>query len=173
MIVRFLRTGLVLIFAFATFNSFASESERFIQFVDESELPVNVLEALLKKRRFGDYRVVRVDTDALRQMLRDAYSSTSDTIKPSISLSLVDGTPIDVLLKNGGESNSGWQAGFASFLGSVAEDEYSTVQCLISPDGSADLVIRKAGNRYKLEKTEILPYHIYWSRELEFSKKID
>ena len=171
--VRFLSLGFVLLLAFAAFDSPASETKPFIQFVDDSEIPGDELETFLKKRPIGNYRVVRIDTDALRQMLRDTFPSQDDSKTHKISLTLVDGTSVEVVLKGGGESHSGWQTGFATFLGSVTGDEYSTVQCVISPDGSADLVIRTAGQRYKLEKTAVLPFHVYWSLDREFRKKID
>ncbi len=173
MIFRFLAIGLTFLLTLVALKSLASESQAFIQFVDDGELPGDELETFLEKRPVGDYRVVRIDTDALRQMLRNAFPPAIDTKGPTISLSLVDGSLVEVLLKGGGESHSGWQTGFASFLGTVVGDQYSTVQCVMSPDGSADLVIRNAGQRYKLEKTSILPYHVYWSWDPEFSRKID
>ena len=173
MIARFLLIGLVLLLALAALNSPASESQPFIQFVDDSEIPADELETFLKKRPVADYRVARINADALRRMLRNAFPPASDSIAHTISLSLVDGTLVEVILKDGGESHSGWQSGFASFLGAVEGDQYSTVQCVISPDGSVNLVIRTAGQRYKLEKTSILPYHVYWSWDPEFSRTID
>jgi len=163
----------MLLLALVTFDTPASESQPFIQFVDDGELPGDVLETFLKTRPVGDYRVVRIDTDALRQMLRNADLPASDSKVPKIFVSLVDGTLVEVLLKSGGESHSGWQTGLASFRGTVAGDQYSMVKCVVSPDGSADLVIRTAGQRYKLEKTSIPPYHVYWSWDPDFSRKID
>jgi len=159
--------------AFTTSSIADPGSSSFVRFVHDDLLPEDVLDSFLKARHIGDYRVVEIDTDALRQMLREAYPPSDDSDSPTISLPLIDGALVKIELGGGDESHSGWQVGFASFLGRVAGDEYSSVQCVISPDGSANLTIRTAGKCYKLEKTSVLPYHVYWSLGEDFNRQID
>ncbi len=173
MICRTLVTSFALLVAPVTLSVADSESPSFIRFLDDDVLPKDMLESFLDARHVGEYRVVEIDTDALRQILRDAFTSSVDSETPTISLPLVDGTYVEVLLRSGGENHSGWQAGFGSFFGSISGDELSTVQCTISPDGSTSLVIRTEGKRYKLDKTAILPYHVYWLRGEGFYQQID
>ncbi len=173
MFTRLMITSLALLLAFKASSIADPGSPSFVRFVHDDSLPKALLDSFLKARHVGDYRVVEIDTDALRQTLRDAYSSSDRSDSPTISLPLIDGALVKIELRGGGESHSGWQAGIASFLGRVAGDEYSSVQCVITPDGSANLTIRTAGHRYKLEKTSVLPYHVYWSLGEDFSQQID
>jgi len=145
----------------------------FIRFVDDAALPESVLDSMLQKRHVSEYAVVTVDTDALREFLRKTNSAGQESDPPSILLPLVDGTLVTVVLRGGGESYSGWETGIASFLGKVAGDEYSTVQCVIGADGSVNLVIRTAGQRYKLDETSVLPYHLYWAADNRSSQPIN
>lgn len=173
MIFRFLVTSCALLLALMTLGVADSESPSFVNFVNDDVLPEDMLESFLDARHVGDYRVVEIDTDALRAFLRDAYPQADASELPTISLPLVDGTYVEVLLRDGGEHYFGWRAGFASFYGSISGDEYSTVQCTVSPDGSASLTIRTAGRRYKLDKTPVLPYHVYWLLGEGFYQQID
>lgn len=160
-------------FAIAVGSNAETPESAVVKFLPDDVLPQRVLSDLLVARHVGDYRVVEVDTDALRQLIRDASASPTETDPPSISLPLVDQSPISIELNDANESHQGWQTGIASFHGQVAGDEMSTVICMIAPDGSMNLVIRTAGRRYKLEKSPLLPYHIYWVRGEGFSRKID
>ena len=173
MLIRFVVTSCALLIAFTTAGVADPSSPSFVRFVHDDSLPKDVLDSFLQARHIGDYRVVEIDTDALRQMLREAYPPSDGSDLPTISLPLVDRALVKIVLRGGGESHSGWQSGIASFLGRVAGDEYSSVQCVISPDRSANLTIRTAGKRYKLEKTSVLPYHVYWSLGEGFSQQID
>ena len=148
-----------------------SSAPTVITFFPDDVLPEAVLTELLSAKRVADYRVVTVDVDALRQLLRDAPPSESDWLE--ISLPLFNQSLISIEIRAGGESHEGWQSGFASFVGKIAGNELSTVQCVIAPDGSVNLVIRGAGKRYKLEETALLPYHIYWQQGEGSSRKID
>ncbi len=149
-----------------------SSAPTLIEFLPDDVLPEAILNDYLSARRVADYRVVTVDADALRQLLRDASPSESDRLE--ISLPLINQSRILIEIRAGGESHDGWQSGFATFVGQVAGNELSTVQCVIAPDGSVSLVIREAGGkRYKLEKTPLLPYHIYWERGEGHNRKID
>ena len=117
--------------------------------------------------------MVEVNVDALRQMLREAATSSEQDGPPKIDLPLVDQSVVSIELIEGGEYHDGWQTGFAAFRGKVSGDELSTAQCVIAPDGSMSLLIRTAGKRYKLEKSPLLPYHIYWVLGEGLSHKID
>ena len=150
-----------------------SSSSSVVKFLPDDALPQEVLSAFLEARHVGDYRVVEVDTDALRQMIREAYPPSTVAGLPRISLPLIDMSLVEIGLRGGGEEHAGWQTGIATFLGRVTEDEYSSVTCVVAPDGSVNLTIRTAGKRYKLEKTSLLPYHVYWSLGEGFSRKID
>lgn len=141
------------------------------EFLPDDVLPEAVLYEWLSERQVANYRVVTVDADTLRQLLRDASPTDSDRL--AISLPLVDQSLISIEIISGGEWHDGWRSGFASLLGKIAGDELSTVQCVIAPDGSMSLVIRGAGNRYKLDKTPLLPYHIYWEQGEGSGQEID
>ena len=149
-----------------------SSAPTLIAFLPDDVLPEAVLNDFLSARRVADYRVVTVDADALRQLLRDASPSESDWLE--ISLPLINQSRISIEVRAGGESHDGWQSGFATLVGKVAGNELSRVICVIAPDSSVSLIIREAGGkRYKLEKTPLLPYHIYWERGEGSSRKID
>ena len=163
----------VLLHVLATSVLADTDSQTFVRFVPDEVLPKNVLDTFLENRDIGKYRVVVVDADAIRQVLRDAFSPSDGTESPTISLPLVDGALITIELQRGGESHSGWQAGLASFGGKVAGNKFSAVTCVISPDGSVNLTISTAGRRYKLEQSTLLPYHIYWSNGKGPGRRID
>jgi hypothetical protein len=148
-------------------------SSTVITFLPDSVLPKGVLSEFLEARRVADYRVVEVDSDALRQLIREAWTTSTDKKFHVISLPLVDQSTTSIELRGGGADPGGWQSGFASFFGNIAEDETSTVQCVIAPDASVNLTIRTVGKRYKLEKTSMLPFHIYWVRSDGFSRRVD
>jgi len=149
-----------------------SSAPTIITFVPDDVLPEVVLSDLLSARRVADYRIVTVDSDGLRQLIRDASPSPTGSVWLEISLPLVNQSLISIELTSGEESYDGWQSGIASFFGKVAGNEMSSVQCVIAPDGSVSLVIRAAGKRYKLDKMSLLPYHIYWEDEGS-SRRID
>jgi len=167
------RLSVLACFAVATGASAETPASKVISFLPDDVLPQSVLTEFLGARHVGDYRVVEVNVDALRQILRDASTSSAAADPPKIFLPLIDQSVVSIELSSGGESHDGWQAGIASFYGKVAGDEVSTAQCVIAPDGSMNLVIRTAGKRYKLEKSPLLPYHIYWVLGEGFSRKID
>ena len=150
-----------------------SSSPSVVKFLPDDVLPHDVLSAFLEARHVGDYRVVEVDVDGLRQMIREAYVPSGVSGPPAISLPLIDMSLVKIVLRGGGEEHAGWQTGIATFFGRVAEDEYSSVICVVGPDGSVNLTSRVNGKRYKLEKASLLPYHVYWSLGEGFSQKLD
>jgi hypothetical protein len=170
---RLAKTKCMLLLAMATAVFADSESSTVVRFLPDDALPQDVLGSFLEARHVGEYRVVEFDSDALRQALREAYPPSSASKSPTITLPLIDGALVTIELRGGGEEHDGWQAGFATFMGKVAGDEYSWIICVVSPDGSASLTMSTAGKRFKLEKTSLLPYHVYWSLGKGSSQKID
>lgn len=105
-------------------------------------------------------------------MIREIANNAGMSEAPTMQLPLVDESIVLVELADAKEYFDGWQTGQASFYGRVIGDEYSQVQCSISPDGSVHLIVRTAGKRHAMQKTSLLPYHVYWTSG-EFVKKID
>ena len=168
-------TGLFVLACLSVASATSAETPTsdFIVFLPDNVLPESVLSEFLEARHVGDYRVVTVNADALRKMLRDASTLSAAAEPASITLPLIDQSMISIEVRSGGESHEGWKSGFATFRGRVSGDELSTAQCVIAPDGSISLLIRTAGKRYKLEKTSLLPYHVYWVLGAGFEQKID
>ncbi len=150
-----------------------SSASEVVKFLPDDAIPQHVLWDFIDARHIGEYRVVQIDTDALRTMIRDARDTAPSSAKPTISLPLVDETMVSIELNAADEHHDGWQSGIGTFIGRVVADEYSSVQCVLGPDGSVHLTIRTSGERHAIRKTSLLPYHVYWTLGQGFNKKID
>ena len=156
-----------------TEGSADSSTSEVVRFLPDDSIPQDVLRAFVDARPIGEYRVVEIDTDALREMIREAREAASSSTKLTISFPLVDESMISLELNAAGEHYDGWQAGIGTFIGTVAGLEYSSVTCVLGPDGSVNLTIRVPGERYAIRKTSLLPYHVYWTLKQGFRKRID
>ena len=154
-------------------SSADSPTSEVVKFLPDDAIPHDVLRAFVDARHIGEYRVVEIDTDALRLKIREAHESISASAKPTIRFPLVDESVVSIELRTSDEHYDGWQSGMATFIGRVAADEYSSAQCVIGPDGSVSLKILVMGKRHAIQKTSLLPYHIYWTLGEGFEKKID
>ncbi len=150
-----------------------SSASEVVKFLPDDAIPQDILRDFIDARHIGGYRVVQIDTDALRAIIRDAHESASSSAKPVISFPLVDGSTVSIELIAAEEHYDGWQSGIGTFIGRVVGDEYSSVQCVLGPDGSVHLTIRTSGERHAIRKTSLLPYHVYWTLGQGFNKKID
>ena len=134
----------------------------FVQFFADDAIPDSVLRAFLESGSIAEYRVVTVEVDSLRELIRNS-SFAPEAKTPTVSFPLLDGTVVSVELTAAAEHHEGWQSGFASLFGKVSGDEFSTFQGVLAPDGSAHLTIRTGGQRYAIRKSSVLPYHFYYT----------
>jgi len=150
-----------------------SSHSEVVRFLSADAIAEDVLHAFIAKRRVQDYRVVRIDSDALRTMIRDAHESIASSSTPTISLPLLDGSIVSIELLQAEEHFESWKSGMATFIGRIEGIEYASVTAVLAPDGSLDLTMTISPERYKIEKTTLLPYHVYWTMAPGYEKKID
>jgi len=163
-----------LTYCLASVESRAGESSAdVVKFLPDNIVDNDVLDEFIAKRPIKDYRVVEIDVDALRTIIRQAHESIQSSTKPTISLPLLDGTAVSIELLQAEEHHESWQSGIASFIGRVVGSEPSSVVCIVGPDGSLSLTMSLPRDRYKIEKTTLLPYHIYWTMHPESGAPAD
>ncbi len=136
--------------------------------VPESELDHQVLAGFLAARPIGAYRIVRVDSDALRTRIRESADS------PEFEIRLLDAEPMPLIAEGSVEHSAGWQSGIGSWIGSVAGDETSRASFVVAPDGTVNGVVRtlKTG-RIKIEPIKGTPHHIVWQWDPSFERDLD
>ena len=150
-----------------------SSSAEIVRFLSVDAIAEDVLNAFIAKRSIQDFRVVTIDSDALRTMIRGAQESIASSSTPTVSLPLLDGSTVSIELLQAVEHFDSWQSGMATFVGTVEGEEYGGVTAVLTPDGSLDLTMTISSGRYKIEKTALLPFHVYWTMVPGIRKKID
>ena len=162
---------ITLLFGFVP-NGNGDESD-FVQFFPDDAIPESVLQAFLASGKIAEYRIVTVDVDSLREMIRNPRATTNAG-NPSISFPLLDESTVSVEIRAATEHHEGWQSGITQIIGKVTGDKFSMFQGVLAPDGSAHLTIRTDGQRYAIRKTSVLPYHFYYTLNWDAGpKKID
>lgn len=136
--------------------------------VSDSELDHEGLEEFISARPIGAYRIVHVDGDALRTLIRDSGQTGSFEVQ------LLDGDPMSLVSEYAEEHSSGWQSGFASWIGQVEGDETSRASFNVRPDGMVDGVVRTlATGRIKIEPIQDTQIHIIWQWAPDFKRNLD
>ena len=150
-----------------------SDESEFIQFFPNDAVPSSVLQAFLDSGPIAEYRIVTVDVESLREVIR-ASGIPPDTRTFTIPFPLLDGTAVSIEITAAGEYHEGWQTGHAQLLGKVHDDELTMFQGVLAPDGSARLTLRTRDQRYSIRKSSMLPYHFYYRLDQRSGpKKID
>ena len=128
-------------------------------------------EAIQKFTEFhpvGEFRIVEFNSNQFRELIRNANGAAG------FELRLLDDGPIRVVAEAAGESHSGWQSGFASWIGRVGNEKLSSVQFLASPDGTIDgLIFSPSTGRIKIDAVPDTPYHIIWGLEEGIRQRLD
>lgn len=135
--------------------------------VPNSQIDHGSIEGFLAKRHIGAYRIVSVNSDALREQIR------RENDDQDFEIPLFESPPLSFVASASEEHSSGWQTGLASWLGQVKGDEESGVSFLIAPDGTINGVIRsKATGRVKIEPVKGTLHHVIWSLAPGLERKI-
>ena len=150
-----------------------SPSAEIVRFLSADAIAEDVLRAFITERNVQDFRVVTIDSDALRTMIRDAHESIANSSTPTISLPLLDGSIVFIELLQADEHFESWKSGMDTFIGRIEGIEYASVTAVLAPDGSLDLTMTISPERYKIEKTTLLPYHVYWAMAPRLEQRID
>ena len=79
--------------------------------VPDAQIDHAAMEDFISKRPIGAYRIVTVNSDALRSVIRQSE------VQPTFDLVLLDAIPITLVAKEATEYSSGWQTGQATWLG--------------------------------------------------------
>ena len=147
------------------------------QFADEDAILVDApddqvehadLESFIQQRPLDAYRIVTVDSDALRTVIRDVGQH------PGFQLRLLSPSPVTLIAKSAEEHSDGWQSGLATWMGTVAGDDSSSATFVVSPDGSVNGKINsRESGRIAIEPIPNTPYHIVWRLQQGFEQIID
>lgn len=134
----------------------------------DSELDHHALEDFIRARPISAYRIVRVDSDALRTRIRESATTQSFEVQ------LLESAPFTLVAKGAKEYASEWQSGHGSWIGVVDGDEFSRASFVVGADGSVNGVIRtlKSG-RIKIEPIKGTPHHIIWQWDPNYERAID
>ncbi len=135
-------------------------SPGFLIDVDEAQLDKGVLESFLQsKPPIARYRLVQVDADTFRTVIRDPTPGLESVIQ------LFDNERITVKTIQQREHVSGLQTGIGTWLGKVVGQDASTVQMVIAPDGGVEATFLTSSGRYRLEGIGLPPYHVVWQMD--------
>jgi len=138
-------------------------------FVDANELQLNhqVIDSFTSRRPMSKYRVVTVDSDLLRTLIRE---STDE----GFEIRLFDDGFIKLVTRGARESSSGWDTGIGTWVGGVADDEMSSASFIVGPDGSVNGVVHTAElGRIKIEPIKGTSHHLIWRFDSSVSTNID
>lgn len=146
----------------------AEDAARFLADVPEDQIERADLEAFIAKRPLDAYRIVRVDSDVLRALIRKA------DLQSDFELRLLATSTITLVATHAEEHSTGWQNGFGTWSGRVAGDDYSYAMFAVSPDGSVHGTVRsREAGRIRIEPIPYTPWHIVWRLQKGFRQRID
>jgi hypothetical protein len=125
------------------------------------------LNDILTAKPHTEYRVVKVNSDFLREQIRNIDAATP------ISLDLVEG-PIDVIPESGEEVTDGWRNGFATLRGRIEGADQSKVSLGISPGGLVTGHFQSNDIGYvAIEPIGDGGEHLLWKMRDDVEKEID
>lgn len=134
-----------------------SSPDRVFTDVPDASLDHAVIEDFLLRRPLAAYRIVSVNSDLLRERVRNI--DTDQTIE----LALLGSEPQAFVSVGAKEHSEGWQTGFSTWVGQIESDETSRISFVVSPDGSVNGVLQSAeSGRIKIEPIKGTPHHIIW-----------
>lgn len=146
----------------------SSDKDAILVDVPDDQIDHADLEEFIEKRPMDAYRIVHVNSDALRTVVRRVNQ------QPSFELQLLNTSPVTLVAEDAEEHSSGWQSGLATWRGTVAGADYSYAMFIVSPDGSVNGKVRSRDfGRIAIEPIPNTPYHIVWQLQDGFSQKID
>jgi hypothetical protein len=134
-------------------------ASRFFADVDEAELDRGVLARFLDSKPVERYRIVKIDSDAFRSVIRDSSSGQITEIE------LFSDEIIGVKSIQREEHASGWQTGMANWIGKIVGQETSSVQMLLIPGGGVRATFVTSTGYYRIEQPEYMPYHVLWQMD--------
>lgn len=136
--------------------------------VPDSQIDYKALEGFFNARHIGAYRIVNVNTDLFRGIIRQADGPAN------LSLKLLSSDPVKLTVKAAEEYSSGWKAGLANWRGHIADDPTSQAYFVCAADGSLNGVVTSLElGRIKIEPINGTPYHIIWKASGDSETKID
>lgn len=136
--------------------------------VSDKNLDHRALESFLTKRPMGAYRIVEIDSNELQARIRESEESSI------FEIALISETPVRLIAKSADEFHSGWRTGQSTWLGKVDDDEVSSARFLVAPDSTVNATIRSVEfGRIKIEPIPSTPYHIVWTMDPSYTRKID
>lgn len=136
--------------------------------VPESQLDHQILESFLRVRPIGAYRIVRIDSDSLRTIIRQSADV------PGFDIQLLDSDPTKLITHSAIEHSSGWQTGLANWSGIADGGKAGRSSFVIAPDATVSGVFYTLQHgRIKIEPIPGTPHHIVWQWDPGYTKKID
>lgn len=145
-----------------------NESQSIFADVLDEQIDHASIENFLAARPIGAYRIVTVNSDGLRDLIRQSSGESSFTVR------LINEEPITLVPKDAKEHSSGWKSGLGTWRGKVAGDEMSRASFVISPDGTVDGVVRTVeSGRIKIEPIDGTNLHIVWQLSADFKREMD
>ena len=125
------------------------------------------LSKILNTKPYTEYRVVKVNSDYLREQIRNINAATR------ISLDLVEG-PIKIIPDSGEEINDGWRNGFATMRGKIDGADRSKFSLGISPGGLVTGYFQSNEIGYvAVEPIGDGGEHLLWKMRDDYKKDID
>ena len=147
-----------------------SENEDFPIFSDvpPATLDSEAVESFVSTRWVGEYRVVFVDVDELRAVIRESE------VNEILRIQLLDEKPVELIAAKAEEYSSGWQTGHAAWRGGVGNEELSSAVFVVDPSGELNGVINSSLlGRVKIEKVPDTNFHVIWKRAKGFYQPHD
>lgn len=145
-----------------------SGSTQFFSDVEEDDIDAVAVSRMLEKRRISAYRVVQVDSDAIRAQLRQGE------IQNGIDFRLLDDIPVTFVPRQAADHTDGWKTGLGMARGQIRGDPESYAQFVIGADGAMNGVFRSVEfGRIKIERIPDTPHHMIWKLGPGLDMKID
>jgi hypothetical protein len=134
--------------------------------VDEAMLDKAILQKFLQERPVHRYRVVTIDSDSIRSIIRDEYNDL-------LPLNLFD----DTKLVSYASSKEDWLTGVRTCIsrwsGGIIGEEYGSVVLVIDANGMIEGTIRTSDGYYRITRAGRSPYQFIWQIVPGYTETID
>ncbi len=134
--------------------------------VDEAMLDKAILEQFLEKRPVHRYRVVTIDSDSIRSIIRDEYNNL-------LPLNLFDDTKLVSYASSKDDYVTGFEAGISAWSGGIIGEEYGSVVLVIDANGMIEGTIRTSDGYYRITRAGRSPYQFIWQIVPGYTETID
>ena len=131
--------------------------------VPEAEIDRMAVSRFVSRLPIGDYRIVSIDGDALRAIIRNANA------EPAFDVQLLDPEPVTLIAREAQEYYSGWQSGHAGWGGAIQGQELSSATFVIDPNCVVDGSINSPRTgTVKFERIPDTSHYLIWALAPDF-----